>query len=301
MSGNTHWSPAESELLRRLVEDGKNDAEITEEFGKAGIARVYKAIQRKRQGEGWKARIPASRFRLDEPVVLESDNALLLFDIHAPLQDAPWINRVLDLADKWGIQDLGIGGDLVDFSSVCHWGRSIGIEWADEKEAGEAVLRTFARRFARVVYCGGNHEYRMVRRLEGAVRMIDVLREFTDSFAVTATNRQWFTLKSGGQDYIVAHPGNYSRVPGSVATKLASKYRANVIAGHTHLWAQTRDVSNGWWVIDGGCCLDAERVGYLSDRLTTNPRPVLGAVIVRQGVPVLLGEHNIALYEGMTA
>jgi hypothetical protein len=297
MTERVDWSAAESALLQRLVEDGHNDADITEEFAKAGISRTYKAIQRKRQHEGWHAKAPASRFRLDEPVVLDSDNCLLLFDIHAPLQHAPWINRVMDLADRWGVHDLGIGGDLVDFSSICYWGRSVGIEWADEIEAGEAMLRTFKQRFKRVVYCGGNHEWRMVRKLDSSARMIDVLRMFTDSFGVTATNRQWFTLRSKGVEFVIAHPGNYSRIPGSVASKLASKYRTNVIAGHTHLWAQTRDVSNGWWVIDGGCCLDAQRVGYLSDRMTTNPNSVLGAVIVRQGVPVLLGEHNIRFYE----
>lgn len=300
MAGGVEWSPAEAALLKRHVEDGLNDAEITDRFAKDGIVRTYKAIQRKRQEEGWKARIPTSQFKLDTPVTLDSDGALLLFDVHAPLQHARWINRVMDLADKWGVHDLGIGGDLVDFSSICYWGRSVGIEWRDEIDAGEAMLRTFRRRFKRVVYAGGNHEWRMVRKLDNSARMVDVLRMFTDSFGVTTTNRQWFTLRSGGQSYIVAHPGNYSRIPGSVAAKLAGKYRSNVIAGHTHLWAQTRDPSNGWWVIDGGCCLDSARVGYLSDRLTTNPHSVLGAVIVRQGVPVLLGEHNIALYEALT-
>lgn len=301
MVANTHWSPAECALLQRLVEDGRNDTEIAEEFAKAGIDRQYKAIRRKREEMHWHAQAPATRFRLDEPVVLESDNCLILPDIHAPLQHAPWLNRVMDLADKWKVLDLGLPGDLVDFSSICYWGRSVGIEWADEIEAGEAMLRTFARRFKRVVYCGGNHEWRMVRKLDSSARLVDVLRMFTDSFGITATNRQWFTLRSKGVEFIVAHPGNYSRIPGSVASKLASKYRTNVIAGHTHLWAQTRDVSNGWWVIDAGCCLDAERVGYLSDRLTTNPRAVLGAVIVKDGVPILLGEQNIDFYEGVSA
>lgn len=301
MTGNVHWSPAESELLRRLVEDGKNDTEITAEFVKAGIARGYKAISRKRQMEGWHAKIPHSSFKLDEAITLESENALLLYDIHAPLQDADWCNRVLNVGDRFGAEDCIIGGDLVDFSSIAYWGRVPGIEWSDEIKAGKDILRALTRRFKRVVYFGGNHEFRAVRKLENAPTLLDVLDMFTDGFGVTVTQKQWCVLKSGGQSFRLVHPKNYSRVPGSVASKLASTYRSSIIMGHTHLWSQTRDVSNGWWAIDAGCCLDANRVGYLEDVMSTNPRPVLGAAIVKNGVPILLGEHNIKLYEEMTA
>jgi len=296
MSGDT-WTPAERALVRGLIEQGHNDAEITDQLQRDGIQRTYKAIQRLRQRQGWHAKVQPSPFTLDRAVVLEADRALLLFDIHAPLHDFEWINRVLDLALKWRCDSIGIGGDLVDFSSVSYWGRSIGIELADELDAGAAVMKALAGCFKRKVLAGGNHEHRMVKALKGALKMQEVLDQFVAGPCVTTTNRTWFELRSGGKAFRICHPGQYSRNPTWVAQKLASKYRCSVIAGHDHLWGVTRDPSNGWWAIDAGCCLDPKRVNYLEEQMTTFPQPVQGAVIVIEGTPILLGEHNVGLYE----
>jgi hypothetical protein len=298
MSG-TEWTAAERSLVRTLIEQGNNDAQIFTKLQADGINRTYKAVQRLRQRHGWHAQVQPSPFVLDKAVALDAERALLLFDIHAPLHDAAWINRVINLALKWNVDTVGIGGDLVDFSSISYWGRCIGIELRDELDAGQAVMKTLAACFRRKVLAGGNHEHRMVKALKGALRMQDVLDEFVASPCVTTTNKTWFELRSGGHSFRVCHPGNYSRNPTWVASRLASKYRCSVIGGHDHLWGQTRDVSNGWWAIDAGCCLDPQRVTYLEDQMTTFPQPVQGAVIVIDGTPILLGEQNIAMYEKM--
>lgn len=294
------WTPAENTLLRMLVEQGHNDAQILERFQADGITdRTYKAIQRRRQKKGWHAKVEPSPFVLDKAVTLEADRALLLFDIHAPLHDYEWLNRIIDLALKWKIDAVGIGGDLVDFSSVSYWGRCIGIELKDELDAGSDIMRTLASCFKRKVLAGGNHEHRMVKALKGALKMQEVLDYFVASPCVTTTNKTWFELRSGRETFRVCHPGNYSRNPTWIAQRLASKYRCSVIAGHDHLAGVSFDPSGTWWAIDAGCCLDAERVTYLADCMTTFPEPVHGAVVVIDGVPILLNEKNIAFYEGL--
>jgi len=293
----SEWSPPELALLKELVEQGLNDAQIFERFQSGGISRTYKGIQIKRQRKGWRARMKPSPFNLDKAALLEADRALLLFDIHAPLHHAIWIERVIDLALKWKVTGVGVGGDIVDFSSVSYWGRTIGIELDDEEEAATNVVMVLEKNFKHKVLCGGNHEMRVVRKLEHAKKLGSVLDGFCGDPTTVTTDRKWFWLESGGQKFRVAHPKNYNRIPARTAQALASKYRCNVIGGHNHLWGQTRDVSNGWWAIDAGCCLDAKRVGYLEEEMSTNPQAVLGAVIVMEGIPVLLGQDNIEFYE----
>jgi len=290
---------AELDLLRELVEQGLNNVQIVEYFATQGYHRTYKAIARKRERLKLRAMVQPSPFTLDKPAVLRADRALLLFDMHAPLHSAAWLNRVIDLALKWQVDAVGVGGDIVDFSSVSYWGRSIGIELQDELDSGAMIVNTLAQNFAQRVLCGGNHEYRLVRQLKHAKTLQQVLDEFiTDPLTVT-TNRKWFWLESGGERFRIVHPRNYSRVPTRTAWRLASKYRCHIITGHNHLWGITRDVSDNWWAIDAGCCLDARRVGYLEEEMSTNPQTVLGAVMVIDGVPILLGQQNISFYESM--
>jgi len=284
-------------LVRTLVESGLNNAQITERLNADGIHRTYKGIQRLRDRQGWRMHVTPSRFSLDAPATLKADKALLLFDIHAPLQAASWIDRVIALALKWKVDSVGVGGDIVDYSSMCYWGRTIGIELDDELDAAENVVRALERNFKQKVLCGGNHEYRMVRALQGARKLKDVLDDFVSDPTTITTNSKWFWLESGDKRFRVVHPRNYSRIPTRVAQTLCAKYRCHIIAGHSHLWGMTRDVSDGWWAIDAGCCLDDKRVPYMAEEMSTYPQPILGAVIVIEGVPILLGEGNIELYE----
>lgn len=289
------WTKEEVALLREHTQRGFTSAEIALVLG-----RTNKAIRRKREKLNIRAKVQPSQFVLDPPATLKADRALLLFDLHAPLHHTGWVNRVLDLALSWGCDGVGIGGDLVDYSSICYWGRSIGIEYDDELESAQQIVRVLEDGFRQRVLCGGNHEMRLVRALKHARRLQDVMDDFVSNDPATVTtNRQWFWLESGGKRFRVVHPRNYSRIPARTAQALASKYDCHIIAGHNHLWGMTRDVSGKHWTIDAGCCLDAKRIGYLEEEMSTNPMAVLGAVIVIMGTPVLLGQHNIEMYEGV--
>jgi len=297
MAGS-RWDAAEAELVRVFVEQGKNDAQIVEKLQSVNIKRTYKAVQRLRQRRGWHAQIPEAKFTLGAPVTLQADRALLLFDIHAPYQNAPWLNRVIDLALKWKVSACGIGGDLIDFSSCNYYGRTVGMEFDEELAAAQGVIRAIDRCFKSVVLCGGNHEYRLVRKMDNAPTLQTILDNLLAAPGTITTFRKWFLLESGGETYRVVHPKNYSRIPARNSQRLATKYHQHVVAGHNHLWGQTREESNTWHAIDAGCCLDADRISWIETEATNYPKPVLGAVIVVDGVPVLIGPENIGLYEG---
>jgi len=94
-------------------------------------------------------------------------------------------------------------------------------------------------------------------------------------------------------------PKNYSINATIVPKKLASKYLCHIIAGHGHTWGIVRDVSDTFWAIDAGLCADPDRLAYITKVHTTNPKPVQGAVMVIDGVPILLSPDNIGFYERM--
>jgi len=280
------------------TEQGLNSAEIAAECAERGITRTQKAIQRIRERKGWHAKVQASPVKPELPPVLEGD-ALLLFDIHSPCHDARWINRCVDLALRWGVHQCGIGGDLVDFTAFSIFAKSDAYDVQAEIIATEQILKALESAFDELVYCNGNHEVRLSRLTGWMLPVETAVRLFMRDGKTVFTRSYWFTLESGGESFYIEHPRNASVSQTMVPARLAAKYHKHVIAGHGHLWGQGRDVSGQFWAIDSGICADPERIEYYQMQHTTRPAMQQGAVIVRNGIPILLSPHNIAAFEAM--
>ena len=292
----TPWSAAERLLCQTLTEQGRDSAEIARVFAEQGIQRTQKAIQRLKAREHWHGKVAESPVRLQQPPTLRGD-ALLLFDVHAPCHDAAWINRCVDLALRWGVDRLGLGGDLVDWTAFSIYERSPEYDVDAEVRAAEQIVRTLSTTFAETVYCGGNHEARLSRRTDWLLPVDTAVRLFLRDDRTIFTRSYWFTLESGGEHYMCVHPRNASVAQTMVPARLAAKYQTNVIAGHGHLWGQGRDVSGRYWAIDAGMCADPARLEYYQMQPTIRPAMCQGAVIVRDGIPYLLSPYNVAGYE----
>jgi hypothetical protein len=114
------WSEEEDAQLIDLRRRGYTYREIGQRLG-----RTYDSVrERLRRLEGKrpvKDVIPDSIYpRYDSPLEMEGD-AVILPDIEAPFQHAEFFNRVLDLADTWGIKQAIVAGDLLHFDSITAW------------------------------------------------------------------------------------------------------------------------------------------------------------------------------------
>lgn len=297
---STSWTPGELFLLRALITQGLNDAEIAKEFVELGGKRTYKAIQRKRQREGWRTLIAANPLcapRFDKALRVEADRALLMFDPHAPFHDADWCNRVIGLALSYKVDTVAIGGDLVDFTAFSKWGRQERVEAEDEIASAIQIVKALCDSFKRVIYSGGNHENRLPRITGNLLALRNTMELFINGTHAEVTDYHWFELISGGEKYYIEHPKNASIHATIVPKKLASKYLCHVVAGHGHLWGITRDPSNSFWCIDSGVCADPERLAYTHKVHSTRPKEVQGAVLILDGIPILLCPDNIKFYE----
>ena len=287
----TSWAPSEVLLVRHLVEQGKNDAEIAEEFQKAGIKRTYKAIQRMRQRKDWRARVapnPAGACKWNKPAIVEAERALVLFDVHVPFFDADWVNWCIGTALRFGCDTCIIGGDPVDFASVSKFGRQERIELEDEIRAGRQIIHVLASSFKQIVYGAGNHELRLSRTTDNNLALYDAMEMFVRDENVTVSDYHWTLLISNGIEFQVEHPKNISTIHGRVPAQLAAKYHRHILAGHGHLWGEAKDVSGQYWALDVGVCCDPERLAYNAKVHNTRPMMNQGAAMVLRGVPWLL-------------
>lgn len=298
-----NWTQAEEALLLHCVQSGMSTAEIHRLFTENGLDKHYEAIkskiarERKKNPVIWRKKVKPSTSRtFSNPIRLETDKILLLFDIHAPFHDARWIDKVIDLAIARGVSDVGIGGDLVDFSAFSKWGRQDRVEAEDEIESATQIVSVLAENFDRVVYSGGNHENRLPRKTDNLLSLQSAMELFVKSDNVQITDYHWFEVKSGGRDWYIEHPKNASIHATVVAKKLAIKYGVNVVSGHGHLWGITVDDSGKFFAVDAGTCCDHLKLAYDAKVHNTRPKMQRGACIIEHGLPILLHPENISLW-----
>lgn len=302
----TPWTAAEVALLRSYVQQGLGYDQIVKRFEQDGIRRTYKAVQRKAQQERnkapdqWHARMPRSDVkRYDEPLEV-TGNAVILGDIHCPFHDARWMDKVIGLALKRGINQAIIAGDLADFNAFSTFGRDVGIDADAEIDALSDLVDALGQCFERIHYFAGNHDVRPIRALRDAgLSMHTVMRMFAprpDDKTFYTSDYHWCWLTSGGVRYQIEHPKNASIHATLVPKKLAAKYECSVIAAHGHVWGITRSDSGRHWAIDSGMMADPQRMGYC--QIVHNVRPMMmqGAVLVIDGLPLLVSPETIGMY-----
>jgi hypothetical protein len=322
------WTRAETEKAIRLKLQGRAYYEIAEELGRSLQSTSVKLSRLQIEGKIKASSVPQSSYPLwTDPLKSEGD-AVILTDVEAPYQHSEFINRVLDLADAWNIQDLHLAGDLLHYSNLSAWGS----EWTQDKndmldtfmeiieqmvankkkddairlleekgltnseglsgELAEArkVFRSF-HSFKRVFVAIGNHDDRYIRTLGQAVSSTELLHQLDRH-----NDERWkiapyyFTVIETEQGtYRVEHPRGAGK---NAAIDLAIQYHTHIVMGHSHRWNISRDPSGKYWAIQTGHCVDERRLAYVMQRSAKRDAHVLGATIIRGGYPWVLSPET---------
>jgi len=137
----------------------------------------------------------------------------------------------------------------------------------------------------------GNHEGRALRIFQSPLMPSELLVQVNQG-----NNPLWRTapyyyshLDTCAGRYQIEHPKSAAK---TMPAALANKFLCHVLAGHSHDWSLRRDLSGQHWAIAMGHCVDETRLAYAAQRHTTRDAHRLGAVIVRDGYPWLLGEES---------
>jgi hypothetical protein len=318
------WTQKNIDQAAQMKGKGLSDYEIAEKMGRTYASVNIKLSRLKAEGKLPVSQVPASRMPLwNEPLKSEGD-AVILTDVEAPFQHSEFINRVLDLADTWGIQTLHLGGDLLHYDSLSAWGS----EWTQDREEMVGLFMdiieqavsgkkraevvnlledkgllsgsshseeiTEARRVFRgfdsfkAVYVElGNHDDRYLRALDQALSPKELLHQIDkdkDERWKIAPYYYGFIETEAGT-FRITHPRGAGQ---KTAVDLAIQFHQHVIMGHSHRWNISRDPSGTYWAIQQGHCVDENRLAYVKQRDAKRDAHLLGATIIRGGYPWVL-------------
>jgi len=281
--GHSHgfeWNDGSINRLKDLVSRGLDNGEIAEVMSKEldsqiSPASVHNARTRYALIKNLVS-IDNEIDRYEEPR-LPDDNYMISCDYHAPYHSEIYINRLLQIADRFKIKKNIIVGDLFDMD-FAKW--ALFKQAKDEGETDSTLDKEIAHvepviqaldYFDENEAVMGNHEFRIDRLVGGTIQGRHLMRLFWgDDFArkirLSAYDKLWI-----GEKWLVVHPHSYSQIGGSVAVRLAEKFQCNVMNAHGHFIALRYDRSGQLMGIDLGGMFDIHKVEYINKKTTTHP------------------------------
>lgn len=159
---------------------------------------------------------------------------------------------------------------------------------SQELSVAREGLKVFSEVFDLIDFLLGNHEGRLLKALQSPMMPNELLHllDLPDKWRISPY--YYGTLISADERFHIEHPKSSAK---SSAYKLAAKFCCHVLQGHSHRLNMDFDPSGRYYAWHIGHCVDESRLPYAAQRHTTADAHLLGAAIVRDGVPWMLHER----------
>lgn len=208
---------------------------------------------------------------------------MIFGDCQIPLHDPELMERMQQIAQKYGIKKGINAGDLTELDAFSPFPGE-GPSWKYEKAKVNDILTWWASWFDEVVLLMGNHELRMWKRLNGMGEEGDIFKILLAEEKSGRVKYSTYPYAIVNESWLVTHPHSYSRIAARNNFTLASKYMIKLIeAGkgpndqygligfHGHLGGEATDISGRFQVIDGMGLMDPAKILYKVMRINTYP------------------------------
>ena len=161
---------------------------------------------------------------------------------------------------------------------------------SDEWGYAKKPLATIISLFDTLVWMLGNHEGRLLRQMQSPFLPDHLLKMFVGDDPKISIAPYYYTIvNSGGETWKIIHPKSAGRDDPQI---YASKLLCHVVMAHSHHWNLGKDRSGKFFAISTGACVDNARLPYAAQRDNKGFQHMLGATIIRNGKPWLLGEDS---------
>jgi len=275
------WNEAEVFKLKELYQSGLSYRKIAERLGR-NVKSIDNKIQRLGLARGVNQDTDIISYLIRLPRVREVEGDFVISsDFHIPCHDEKLVAELINTAKEFDVDQLIVAGDFLNFDSMSTF-ISRTIDPNDELQMAGSVVEYLLRYFKKIYLVPGNHEFRFNRKLGKIIDFERLVKMFTESDKVYASEHDHLILGSGGNDFRVCHPKNYSVVKGRVSIRLAGKYGMNIIAGHSHYCGINISDNGRHLAVDTGGLFDKKKIEH-SQQTTLNPEWNQGFCVVFDG------------------
>lgn len=276
-----------------------------EEFAKQR-GMTYSALNSKLYRQGLKYKGQAENFTgFDRPELydwklpseweFEWDDFMVIGDVQLPTTDYDFAMLPAIIAKKHlrKPRRLIIAGDFYNMDAWSKYPNIIPApSWEQEREAARNLLAIYAQTFDEMWMISGNHERRILEKLDGQYDINDVLAASLPSGKVRATILDRCRVKTNNGVYTVLHGDNYSKKILSNADEWAQKFQTHIISHHEHHAALGLDKFDRYYIINNGGLFDQKKMGYVQLKTNTCANMSQGFTMIKNGYPYLFGKFT---------
>ncbi len=211
-----------------------------------------------------------------------SDSVLITSDWHIPHYDKEMLSLLLNTAEENNTRKLIIAGDFLNLDIISRFTkRETPITIDEELEEAKKVINLLLTRFNDITLIPGNHERRIISRLQTPLSFSAFFKMIINDERVKTVENDFILLDTKIGTFRICHPGNYSKVKLSVAVQLADLYHQHIIAGHSHNFGFTFSRSGKFLCFDSGGLFDEDKIDYIKDT-TTHPSWAQGFILLKE-------------------
>ena len=228
---------------------------------------------------------PPATSRYDKAPKITGD-AMILPDPHCPTHSVPLLEKYMAIAKRFKIRQQIIPGDFLMADRFSQFPLKSKTTFEEEKEIAQALFKWMFGFFDTTYWIMGNHDARFLMKLDGEVKLSAlgaIICEKIGTKKLICSDYAYCILTSGGIEWRLNHPFNYSRIGGRNPCRLAEKYRQNVASGHNHLLGFSYDISGTNIGADLGTACDPSRVHYQELTEANNPQWITAFAMIRNG------------------
>ena len=288
------WTDEKVDRLKTLLINGESARAISDTLTDEFKAEV--TIQSVQQAQ-YRYKLTRHLIEIDDGITyytdasIPDDNYMVFSDCHAPYYDEIYLNRLLAIADKFGIVKAISAGDTLDMNFAKYFYDPQRGDLDVEVIKTEPLFQAL-QYFDEVVFISGNHENRVGRMTDGKIQARHIFKIFGEK--VWTKKFKYIENKTRlrvGEKWLITHPTSYSQISASVSVRLAEKYHRHIINAHGHFTAFRYDRSGRYQCYDSGGLFNVNKIKYLAESTTTHPS-------WNQGFLMLLDGHAFHFHDG---
>jgi len=232
--------------------------------------------------------------KLDHFFEIEGD-MIVSSDWHLPLIDVDMVMKLIMVAKKFNLKKMALVGDFINFETIAHWDQeNMDIDLRMELESAEELMDLLFDWFDEIYWCFGNHDDRLTRLFNFQLQPTEFGKLISDQIGKKLfISSHPYMILNNGTKWRLTHPKNYSILTNRVPTRLADKYRCNVLGAHGHHQGINFDTSGTDLCGDLGCLTDYQKTHYIMFKDTTHPIWNMGFGMIKNGTYYMFSaNHN---------
>lgn len=234
-------------------------------------------------------------WQLPQEWEFEWDDFMVVGDIQLPTTDYDFAMLPALIAKKHlrKPRRLILAGDVYNMDAWSKYSSIIPTpSWEQERESARNLLTIYAQTFDEMWMISGNHERRILEKLDGQYDINDVLAASIPSGKVKATALDRCKVKTSNGVYTVLHGDNYSKKSLNNADEFAQKFQTHIISHHEHHAAIGMDRFDRYYILNNGGLFDQKKMSYVQLKSNTCANMSNAFTMVKNGYPYLFGKFT---------